>query len=225
MRGSHLAARGLQASPDPQAPSPPPPSRCPLTSPHCPPCQAPGQAHALCVLFVLLRVSVGSSVGVCCTPADGRQHALPTITPPQGLCGSRRHRQNKSLAAEQPVSRHLLSNPSPDIILTKFLLTPPASGTLPAWLPSVWSPPTLPPPSQKTSAPLMEQDTLLQKSTLVWGGGWGREVINIWTLGFHPLCPLGTQRSDTQKLLTKGKEGTALEKVEDNAHAQNSPQQ
>ena len=63
MRGSHLAAQGLQASPDPQAPSPLPPSRCPLTSPCCPPCQAPSQARALCVLFVLLRVSVGLSVG------------------------------------------------------------------------------------------------------------------------------------------------------------------
>ena len=149
MRGSHLAAQGLQASPDPQAPSPLPPSRCPLTSPCCPPCQAPSQARALCVLFVLLRVSVGLSVGVCCTPADGRQRALPAITPPWGLCGSRRHRQNKSLAAEQPICQHLLSNPSPDIILTKFLLTPPASGILPAWLASVWSPQHFPHPHRK----------------------------------------------------------------------------
>lgn len=190
MGGSHLVARGLRA------PSPPPPSRCPLTSPRCPPCRAPGRARTLCALFVLLSVSVGSSVGVCCTfPADGRQRALPTIAPPRGPCGSRRCRQNKSLAAEQPVCPHLLSNPSPDTILTKFLLTPPASGTLPAWLPSVWSPPPLPPPSQKTSAPLMGQDTLVQRA--LWfgvegGGEW--EVINIWILGLHPLCPLGTQR-------------------------------
>ena len=114
-----------------------------------PPCQAPSQARALCVLFVLLRVSVGLSVGVCCTPADGRQRALPAITPPWGLCGSRRHRQNKSLAAEQPICQHLLSNPSPDIILTKFLLTPPASGILPAWLASVWSPQHFPHPHRK----------------------------------------------------------------------------
>ena len=224
MKGSHLAAQGLQASPDPQAPSPPPPSRCPLTSPCCPPCQAPGQAPALCVLFVLLRVSVGLSVGVCCTPADGRQRALPAITPPWGLCGSSRHRQNKSLAAEQPICQHLLSNPSPDIILTKFLLTPPASETLPAWLPSVWSPPTLPPPSQKTSAPLMEQDTLLQKA--LWFGGVGTggyEYLDSWLPSIMPPRNSETRRS--QKLLTKGKEGTALEKVEDKACAQNSPQQ
>lgn len=61
--------------------------------------------RALLSLFVLLRVSVGSRVGVCCiSPADGRQRALPSVAPPQGLCSKQALLQgrNKSLAGEQP---------------------------------------------------------------------------------------------------------------------------
>ena len=39
------------------------------------------------------------------------------------------------------------------------------------------------------------------------------------------MPPRNSETQRSQKLLTKGKEGTALEKVEDKARAQNSPQQ
>ena len=131
----------LQPSPDPSLPGPN--RQVPLTSGACPPCLTPGTvcfAESFrwlacgCLLYFSCRWQTA------CFPPSPRHPTLRVVWKADAAG------QNKSLAAELPVCRPLLSNPSPDNIFAKYPLTPPSSGTLPACLPLVWSPQRFPHP-------------------------------------------------------------------------------
>lgn len=156
-------------------------------------------------------------------PADGRQHALPPSPHPRGCVEADATGRTKAQQLErfrlptsfiQSKSRHYLDK----ALLTSSIWD--SSSLAPIGLEL---PPTLSPTLTEN---ICSSDGAGHTVAKVLGLGWGvgREVINIQTLASIHYAP-GTQRSGYLKLLTKGQGGTFSGKVEDNAHAQNSPQQ
>lgn len=145
-------------------------------------------------------------MGVCCNSSYRWQIAwAPHHHPsPRAVWKADAAQQNQSLAAEQPVCQHLLSNPSPDNIFTKFLLTPPSLGTLQAWLPSDWSPQHFPHPHRNICSSDGAGHTVPKSNLSFEEGG----CLFFWLPSIKP--PQNPETLRSQKFLAKGEEGVDL---------------